>query len=271
MISKGKLKLIRSLELKKNRKETGLFIAEGPKTVDELLQVFPCTLLAGTHEGLRGLTFRSRAEETVEVSSDELSQASLLKAPQEVLALFRQVQYPVDFSLPERSLCLALDNIQDPGNMGTIVRIADWFGIEHLFCSVGTADLYNPKTVQATMGAIARVQVCYVDLPDFLRHQPAGVPVYGTFLNGNNIYTHPLSPNGIVVMGNEGNGIGAEIEQSINQKLYIPPFPAGRRTSESLNVAAATAITCSEFRRRMVAERSCEQLSGIIKKRGKST
>jgi TrmH family RNA methyltransferase len=149
----------------------------------------------------------------------------------------------------ERSLCLALDDVQDPGNLGTIIRIADWFGIEDIFCSRGTVDVYNPKVVQATMGAIARVRVHYVDLPEFIASM-GSTPVYGTFLDGKDMYGCQLSGNGLIVMGNEGNGISGEIERMVNNKLYIPNYPAERATSESLNVAVATAIVCAEFRRR---------------------
>jgi TrmH family RNA methyltransferase len=147
-------------------------------------------------------------------------------------------------------LCLALDNVQDPGNMGTIVRIADWFGIENIFCSVGTADIYNPKTIQATMGAIGRIKVHYVNLPEFLESIKEKAPLYGTFLDGENIYSKELKGNGLIIMGNEGNGISKECSRNITERLFIPNYPSGRETSESLNVSVATAIICSEFRRR---------------------
>ena len=137
---------------------------------------------------------------------------------------------------------------RNPGNLGTIVRLADWFGIEHIFCSPNTVDIYNPKTVQATMGGIARVRLHYTPLPEFIRSLK-DIPVYGTFLDGENMYGQPLSKNGLIVMGNEGNGIGKEVEALINRKLYIPNYPASRETSESLNVAIATAVVCAEFRR----------------------
>ena len=167
---------------------------------------------------------------------------------------------------------LALDDVQDPGNVGTIARIADWFGIEHIFCSKGTADIYNPKTVQATMGAIARVKFHYCDLPEFIRSASAqGIPLFGTFLDGKDLYKETLENRGIIVMGNEGNGISMPIAQCISHvivmgnegngismpiaqcishRLLIPNYPQGRSTSESLNVAIATAIVCAEFRRR---------------------
>lgn len=142
-----------------------------------------------------------------------------------------------------------LDTVQDPGNLGTIIRIADWFGVENIICSKETADVYNPKTIQATMGAIGRVHLHYCDLCDFLDKVP-DIPLFGTFLEGKNIYEASLPANGILLMGNEGKGISSQLELRITQKLFIPGFPSGRKTSESLNVAIATAIACSEFRRR---------------------
>ena len=154
----------------------------------------------------------------------------------------------MDTEAVRQSLCLALDDVQDPGNLGTIIRLADWFGIEHIICSQNTVDVYNPKTIQATMGGIARVKVHYTSLPDFIRSL-GDTPVFGTFLDGKNMYEQPLSANGLIVMGNEGNGIGKEVATLINRKLYIPNYPAGQETSESLNVAIATAVICAEFRR----------------------
>lgn len=256
MISKNKIKLIRSLEQKKFRKEWQLFVAKGHKLVDDLLPAFDCAFLAARKEWL---DTRREAVETLarkgceiqEVSAEELQKASLQKNPQDVLALFRQ--RPAGGApehLLKEQLCLGLDGVQDPGNLGTIIRIADWFGIEHIFCSPDTADLYNPKTVQATMGAMARVCVHYLSLTDLLRTANADIPVYGTFLDGNDMYGTELSPNGLIVMGNEGKGISRDVASLINRKLYIPNYPPERNTSESLNVAVATAIVCAEFRRR---------------------
>ena len=146
-------------------------------------------------------------------------------------------------------MVLALDGVQDPGNLGTIVRIADWWGIDHVVCSHDTADVFAPKVVQATMGAIARVKVSYVDLPQWLESLPNEVAVCGTFLDGDNIYAAPLPPSGVLVMGNEGKGISADVEATVNLRLLIPSFPAHRPTSESLNVAIATAVAVAEFRR----------------------
>lgn len=251
MLSKNKIKYIRSLELKKFRKEEKVFLAEGPKLVGDLMGHFACRLLAAlpswfsAHPDLR-------ADEMIEITAEELTRASLLKHPQEVLAVFEIPEYPSDPKLPEQTLCLALDDIQDPGNLGTILRIADWFGIHDIFCSCGTADVYNPKCVQATMGALARVRIHYCQLPEFLHSLNREIPVFGTFLDGENIYSQPLSDRGIIVMGNEGNGISSETSRFINQRILIPNYPAGCETSESLNVAIATAIVCAEFRRRML-------------------
>lgn len=250
MLSKNKIKYIHSLELKKNRKEEGVFVAEGPKLVEELINHFACRLLLSTPYWLKQHPHLN-AQEIIEVTSEELTRASLLKTPQEVLAVFVQPNEESVTNHANQGLCLALDDIQDPGNLGTIIRIADWFGIEHIYCSLNTVDVYNPKVVQATMGALARVKIHYVDLPSFITTLPTNTPVYGTFLDGNNMYEESLSPNGIIVMGNEGNGISDNVSKLINQRLYIPNFPKDRPTSESLNVATATAIICAEFRRRL--------------------
>lgn len=271
MISKNKIKYIHSLELKKKRREEGVFVAEGPKLVGDLLGSFQCVFLAGTgdwwakqagkpadiplnHESVARSSFRGLAGETAVVTPEELSRASLQQHPQEVLALFRRPDYEADRMAPARALCLALDEIQDPGNLGTIIRLADWFGIEDVFCSPGTADVYNPKAVQATMGALARVRVHYLSLTDLLHELNASgkdIPVYGTFLEGETIYDLPLSRSGLIVMGNEGSGVSPEVAALVTRKLYIPNYPADRNTSESLNVAIATSIICSEFRRRL--------------------
>ena len=247
-LSKAKLKYIHSLEVKKIRKAEGVFLAEGPKLVGDLWGHFPCTLLVATREWLDKHP-GNNADEVICVDEEELSRATLLRTPQQVLAVYRQPKECIDANLPMHALCLALDNVQDPGNLGTIIRLADWFGIEHLFCSAGTADAYSPKAIQATMGGIARVQVHYVDLPNFIR-QLEDCPIYGTFLDGNPLYDEPLSQHGLIVMGNEGQGISPEIESLVTSKLYIPNYPPLRPTSESLNVAIATAVVCAEFRRR---------------------
>ena len=249
MISLSKIKLIKSLEQKKFRDETGLFMAEGTKLVLDLLSVFQCTILVGTHDWLAE-NKEVTATEIIEIEAGEFSKISNQKSPQGVLAVFKKRD---DTWRPEdlfQKLTLALDDIQDPGNLGTIIRIADWFGITNVFCSEHTADVYNPKTIQATMGALARVRVHSVNLAEFLNTYPLNQPVYGTFMDGENVYDTSLSPYGIIVMGNEGNGISNDIEKLVTARLLIPNYPVGQLTSESLNVGVATALICAEFRRR---------------------
>lgn len=249
MLSASKIKLIHSLAHKKYRLENGLFLAEGAKLTEEITGTFECVFLAATEEWLSE-NHPKGIEHIQPVTQDELRKASLLQTPHDVLALFRIPDNPCNMDIAANELCLALDGVQDPGNLGTIVRLADWFGINHIFCSQSTADVFNPKAVQATMGAIARVQMHYVDLFRDLSRLACDIPTYGTFMDGSNIYTEHLSRNGIIIMGNEGNGISAGIEGLVHHRIGIPSFPAGRPTSESLNVAMATSIILSEFRRR---------------------
>ncbi len=256
MISKNRLKYVRLLEMKKYRKAEGVFVAEGHKLVGDLLDVFECKYLAATSEWLSANAAwvdrqRRSGVEVDEVTDEELKRASFQETPQQVLAVFKQLTYEVDVNeVARKQLCLVLDDVQNPGNLGTIVRLADWFGIEHIFCSKGCADIYNPKTVQATMGGIARVQVHEADLPELLSRLDKDIPVYGTFLDGENMYGKELENRGLIVMGNEGKGVSKEVEAFVTERLYIPNYPEGRETSESLNVAIATAIVCAEFRRR---------------------
>ena len=259
MLTKNTIKHIRSLSQKKFRDASRSFIAEGPKVVGDLLPLFPCRQLFATPGCLQqfesdGVLSRADIGETVGVSQQELERLSQLKSPRGALAVFatpgEEEKAETLAHLPAEALCLALDGVQDPGNLGTIVRIADWFGIEHIFCSPDTADAYAPKVVQATMGAIGRVRLHYVALPEFVASLSEGTPVYGTFLDGENLYDKTLSAKGLIVMGNEGNGISPEVAQLVSERLLIPNYPSGRNTSESLNVAVATAIICGEFRRR---------------------
>ena len=248
-LSKNRIKYIHSLEIKKHRDANQVFVAEGPKLVGELLGHFPCQLLVATSDWMDQQHTPPVCDEFIEVSEEELVRASFLKSPQQVMAVFHQRKEAFPTDAAKHNLCLALDGVQDPGNLGTILRLADWFGIRHILCSPDTADVYNPKTVQATMGSLARVSVHYTDLQEFIRHLPTNIPIYGTFLDGDNIYSHPLSANGMIIMGNEGKGIRKEIESLVTRKLYIPAYPTERGNSESLNVAIATAIVCAEFRR----------------------
>ena len=251
MLSKPKIKWIHSLELKKNRDEENLFIAEGIKIVADLLPFIQCRFLAVSSDAFDLKAYTQFTNEIEIISEEEYSKITLQKSPQGVLAVFEKPESLWSMDDISNQLCLALDDVQDPGNMGTIIRLADWFGIEHVFCSLHSADVYNPKTIQATMGAIARVKVHYVDLPDFLKAVSGKVPVYGTFMDGENIYEKQLNNKAMIVMGNEGNGISADIEALVSEKLLIPGFPQGGITSESLNVGIATAIAVAEFRRRI--------------------
>ncbi len=249
MISKNKIKFIRSLELKKNRTKEGLFVAEGHKVVGDLLALQPARLIVATAEWIKGKILAQETE-VIEVSEEELRKVSFLQHPQQVIGVFRQASSSFGFSdIDTSQLSLALDGVQDPGNLGTIIRIADWFGITHIYCSPDTADVYNPKVVQATMGSIARVRVEYGNLPGMVESLPADVPVYGTLLDGDNIYQQTLENRGLIVMGNEGKGISPALAAKVNRRLLIPNFPEGRATADSLNVAIATAIACAEFRR----------------------
>ena len=234
MISKNKIKLIRSLNTKKGRENTGLFVAEGPKLVHDLL-----------NEGF--------IPDEIFDNIDDIKKVSFLQHPQSMLGVFKIRKgdnKPTIDLLSDSKLVLALDGVQDPGNLGTIIRIADWFGIEDILCSHDTVDCWNPKVVQATMGSIARIKLHYTDLIKMVDDLPSDYPVYATLLDGNNIYDQPLSHHGMIIMGNEGNGISPELRKRINRKLFIPNYPQERETAESLNVAIATSIVCAEFRRR---------------------
>lgn len=254
VLSKNKIKLIRSLELKKNRLETGLFVAEGKKLVFDLLQseitlseVFCTGIIA---KELINYNTNLKIEIT---GREELARISFLKTTPEIIAVFEIPKSVIDWSEIKGELTLILDAVQDPGNMGTIVRLVDWFGIRNIICSEECADLYNPKVIQATMGALARVKVHYTSLPGFLnRAKQLNIPVYGTYLDGENLYRCDLTTNGLIVMGNEGKGISDNLAKYISMKINIPSYPPGVVTSESLNVAIATAVICSEFRRRII-------------------
>lgn len=241
MLSKAKIKLINQLSQKKYRQQTGLFIAEGHKTVEDMMGYFTTEYLYYTSD----YSGNKNANESCEVIYDELKKISRLETPQNVLAVFKMPVYEGVAINPEE-LTLALDGIQDAGNMGTIIRIADWFGINNIFASKNTVDIYNPKVVQATMGALSRVRVHYVDLVQALSRVDA--PIYVTALDVDNINKCSLTKNGVIVMGNEGNGVSQEVMAVANKKLLIPSYPPERPTSESLNVSVATAIVVSMFR-----------------------
>ena len=235
-LSKAQIKWVRSLQQKKNRDAEGVFVAEGEKCVSDLRDAFELVLLATPDNASRM----------------EIEQMSSLRNPQGTIGVFRKPISDTQYPLSD-TLLLALDGVQDPGNLGTIIRTCDWFGIHNILCSKDTADCYNPKVIQATMGALSRVRLHYVDLPQVLAEITAqGTPLYGTLLDGKNMYLQDAIPNkknGVIVMGNEGNGISQEVRQLITHPLFIPSYPADIPTSESLNVGIATAIVLSEFRR----------------------
>ena len=248
MISKATIKKIHALDMRKFRRNERLFVAEGPKLVDELCATMKPVYIAALPEWISENAKIVSGTEYDIVSPDELQRASLQKNPQQVIALFPIPEHRFCTEQLKDELVLMLDGVQDPGNLGTIARIADWFGIRNIICSTETADIYNPKAIQATMGALARVKFHYIDLLQLLSQYDG--PVYGTFLDGENIYGQELSENGIIVMGNEGKGISQGVGEMINRRLYIPNYPIGTQTTESLNVAIATSIVCAEFRRR---------------------
>ena len=251
-LSKNKIKYFNSLNLKKNRDNEQVFVAEGVKLVTDLLPYFKAKYIVASAEWL--LANSPVADEIIEIETlDEMKKITLLSTPTPVFVVFYRPQYDFDLNsiLQNKELLLALDMVQDPGNLGTIIRIADWFGIKNIICSHGTVDVYNAKTIQSTMGALARVKVHYVDLHQMLTIcREEHYPIYGTFLDGKSIYEAKLEKYGVIIMGNEGNGISDEIKEMILDKLLIPSYPTDEPTSESLNVAVSTAIVCSEFRRR---------------------
>lgn len=243
-LTKNNIKLVRDLERAKTRRESGLFKAEGTKLVADTIGHFEREALFATSAWLAE---HPDVEGTTAKRADLERMSSLSTAP-EVIAVYRQPRWQFDPAEASRNLVLALDTIQDPGNLGTIVRIADWFGIHDIICTRETVDLFNPKTVQATMGALSRVRVHYLDLPATLRSLDC--PVYGTFLGGENIYSAGLSNSGVIVVGNEGKGISPEVAETVTKRLTIPSYPPAEPTSESLNAAVATAITVSIFRQK---------------------
>lgn len=240
MISNNEIKRIKALQQKKQRDAEGLFVVEGEKMVAEAL--------ASSFD----VVAVYRRDEIGDAAMDRISS---LSSPSPVLALVRQPAQPdrdeIDAAISRGMLALGLDAVRDPGNFGTILRLSDWFGIDAVFASSDCVDLYNPKTVQSTMGAIFRKKVIYCDLVSVCEtFASSGMDVYGTFLEGGNIYRQTLSDKGLIVMGNEANGISDAVRAKVTSKLFIPPYPGDCPTAESLNVAIATAITVSEFRRR---------------------
>ena len=240
MLSKNKIKLISSLHQKKYRFANQLFFAEGVKVIQELVKSnFELEHLYTTKDDFKEIA----PNKITLITENELNKISALTTPNTCLAVFK---IPLESKIIESGLVLALDSVRDPGNMGTILRLCDWFGISQLVCSKETVDIYNPKVVQATMGSITRVNVNYADLVPFL--EKTKLPVFGTFMDSDNIYKTDLPQEGIIVMGNEANGISESIEKLVTKRITIPRF-GELQITESLNVATATAIILSEFRR----------------------
>ena len=238
MLSKSQIKLITRLKQKKYRQQDGLFVVEGVKAITELLQSnLKLNKLYTT------VSFNIDAKDEVFISETDLKRISFLTTPNKALAIF---EIPQAKPIGNSGLIIALDAIRDPGNLGTIIRLCDWFGVQELICSKETVDCYNPKVIQATMGSITRVNINYIDLALFLKSSKLNV--FGAFMEGSNVYNIELPKNGILVMGNEANGVSKEVEEIIARKISIPRF-GNLQSTESLNVATATAILLSEFRR----------------------
>ena len=245
-MTKAEIQQLRALKDKRERDRERLFIAEGEKLVEEILDShFVVRRVLTTDAKHKGANIEL-------ITKQEMERISQLTTPTTMLAVVEQPNNRLSMDKLCHKLVVALDGVQNPGNLGTIIRLADWFGVEEIICSRECADCYNPKVVQATMGAILRVRIHYVDNLSKLLHEARdmGMNIYGTLLDGNNIYHEKLDNKGIIVMGNEGRGVSDECRNMLTHKLLIPPFPADCPTSESLNVAMATGIILSEFRRR---------------------
>ena len=239
MVVKSKIKLIKSLQQKKYRIQNGMFVAEGIKTVQELVKSAykPYRIFAADPQSID-----VQSDLLEKVTTAELRQMSGLKNPSSVIGVF---YHPKPNTEIFSDWTLVLDDLRDPGNMGTIIRLCDWFGIRNLICSLHTVDCYNPKVLQASMGSIARVNIRYTNLDNFLRE--IELPIFGAFMEGNPVYAEQFPEVGVLIMGNEANGISEEIEALITSKIAIPQF--AKKTAESLNVATATAILLNEIRR----------------------
>jgi TrmH family RNA methyltransferase len=251
-ISKNKVREFAMLQKKKFRDIENIFIVEGDKIVNELLNVkYENTIVIATENWISNNYKLMNNIELYEAEINDLKKISSLKTPNQVIAIATKKQYFIEKQILKEKLSLVLDDIQDPGNLGTIIRLADWFGIENIICSPNTVELYNPKVIQATMGAFLRVNINYTNLEllfDEIK-QIKNFSIYGTFIRGESIYKAKLKNSGFVVLGNESNGISAKIEKYVTDKISIPNYSKNEIKTESLNAAVAGAIICSEFRR----------------------
>jgi len=245
MLSKSQISFIQSLQHKKFRREHGLFLVEGYKSVSEFINsAYQIEAIYYTPMIASKVLKLSQKINSEEISLNILEKISTLKTPQDVIALVKIPAYPdLNYTVFQKKFSLVLDGIQDPGNMGTIIRTADWFGINHIICSEDSVEVYNPKVVQATMGSLSRINVYYTDLTDII--PKLNLPVFGALLDGENIYNTNFGTEGLLVMGNEGNGLRPEVKALVNMAITIPRVG----NAESLNVAIATAICCSEIHR----------------------
>jgi TrmH family RNA methyltransferase len=254
MISKSRIKFIKSLQNKKVRDEERLFVIEGDKLVREFLSAnVPVKILLGKPEFLDGLLpeLTSSVNVIEDISYDELKQISALKTPHNALAVVHMPEHDMKISKIINQICVALDFIQDPGNLGTIIRAAGWFGIKNIVCSPDCVDVYNPKVIQASMGALLQVNVFYSDLKKiFTTAAQNDIPVFGTLLEGESIYDHKLDNKGIILLGNESKGISNELIPFITEKIRIPKFSKSLEGIDSLNVGMAASIVFSEFLRK---------------------
>ncbi|MCM1477327.1 MAG: RNA methyltransferase [Bacteroides sp.] len=241
----------KELAERKHRKRTGLFKCEGSKCVLDIFNNFELKYLFATDDWIQShADVAKRAGEKLLICRRaDIVEISSLSTPADVIAVFHTPETILDLDSLRGKLTLALDGVQDPGNVGTIIRLADWFGVENVLCSLNTADVFSPKALQSTMGAISKVKVHYCDLPETLGSLASTENLFGTFLNGESIYASQLPSSGVIIMGNEGNGISVNVASLVTHRLLIPSFANGNQSSESLNVATATAITLSEFRR----------------------
>jgi RNA methyltransferase, TrmH family len=249
MLSKSEIQFVQSLQLKKHRQREGLFIAEGVKIVGELINSdYTINSLFGTENWIKNNASKIKPFSVKQVSDDELKKISSLTSPNETLAVVKMKVDELDLSSLKGKLTLVLDNVQDPGNFGTLIRIADWFGVETILCSTSTVEVFNPKVIQATMGSFLRVKTFYGALDIALNYAVANdIPNYAAVLNGENIYTASLSKSGLLVFGNESKGISDEVLSLISRKITIPSFSTSK--TDSLNVSIAAALFCSEFKR----------------------
>jgi TrmH family RNA methyltransferase len=250
VISKNKIKELRLLHTKKGREKTGCFLVEGDKMVKELISSdFGVREIVGLTEWRENITGSDVINLFSKVNPKVLKQISTLKTPNKVIAVAQMKDNAMDNRSYKENLIIAVESLQDPGNFGTILRIANWFGIGQIVCSHDTVDVYNSKVIQASMGAIFRVNVHYTDLASFIQLLPKSVPIFGTFLNGQSIYASELTNHGVILFGNESKGISDDLAELVKCKFKIPSYPPANKDMESLNVSSAVGITIAEFRR----------------------